>query len=433
MAAAQAAAAQNTMAAMYTRLGFSAGATNIIRTDEQLDDLSSVRDLVDSRLDRSRITNIVKTIHRRPDGCRTLTVSERAENGLFVAAFIGYHWYRAGHYNRIPDHIVTDTSLFEEAQRQINLEKTHVNSEHALKPLTPAILKKSYANVFDMFAEQLEHIRGCQNVPMAYLCRDNLIAPDSAGDDHSNYATWDLELIARITIILPANRNDPDLEKMSPDTLTPWARHDNMLLWDILKKFFEPTNVFVHAKTAQRTRNGRVGLFSIKRSMYGNQMLDSRNEGARAELAKLVYYGDTRNWKYADFIAKHKEIHATIESLVPHAYNDLTGREKVTSLLNGMQATPAAHIPALVETNNDGLLEDFERVQVLCGDTMRTHYDRQKRQAPKAGNRAISAVNANPNQDGGKAGTVPGFKARPNVAVCEENATKYCKDITETY
>ena len=109
--------------AMYVRLGFSdPAATELVRTEG----INSLRLL--GGLNADRVKYLVKAICRPGGAAIGHAVSETAEHHLIVACHICKYWRCTSRESKTCADLVTTGDLFEEAERQMELEKNWDNN-----------------------------------------------------------------------------------------------------------------------------------------------------------------------------------------------------------------------------------------------------------------------------------------------------------------
>ena len=152
---------------MYGRLGFSANAQTTLVDTEEITSLKDLRAIVSE--ERSRA--VVKAIRRPGGNAAGESVSEKAEHNLRIAAYVACLWERTSRDSKtVADIILTPGTLFERAERQMQLEESWDNDVQQFEPASDSMVKNKFQEVYDNYLEMLEQVRGCTGIPLAYLC-----------------------------------------------------------------------------------------------------------------------------------------------------------------------------------------------------------------------------------------------------------------------
>ena len=379
---------------MYGRLGFSANAQTKLVTTEEINTLKDLRSIVSE--DRSRA--VVKAIRRPGGNAAGESVSEKAEHNLRTAAYVACLWERTSRDSMDVADIILTGTLFEKAERQMQLEESWNNDSQVFEAATDSQVKNKFQEVFDNLIEMLEQVRGCTGIPLAYLVRDRLVPLADANDPANGYSTIDMELIARARIIKKANEGDDNLEEAGPEKRTNTANIDLVKLHTIAKLVFGPTSMWVHAKSAAKVRNGRLELKYIWLNEFGPNAIDARVQKVKKDIAAIAYTGEKKNFKWPNYVGRHKSCHNTMAKLVPHGYSDFTAREKVTYLIGGVKCNDL-DVPINTIQSNAKYRSDFEESQLFIAEHIRMVKERSSHQ-----DRGISKVDTSGRGGGGGRG-----------------------------
>ena len=114
---------------MYGRLGFSANAQTKLVTTEEINTLKDLRSIVSE--DRSRA--VVKAIRRPGGNAAGESVSEKAEHNLRTAAYVACLWERTSRDSMDVADIILTGTLFEKAERQMQLEESWNNDSQVFE------------------------------------------------------------------------------------------------------------------------------------------------------------------------------------------------------------------------------------------------------------------------------------------------------------
>ena len=188
--------------------------------------------------------------------------------------------------------------MFEEAERQMELEKNWDNDQAIFRAFTNAKVNNNFNILYKYFEDRCSSVHGCTNNPLSYLMRKNLIPKYGAGDHEAEYVMLDQQVIQRATIFKAANVNDINLERYGERARETHANTDNAKLFDLAKTAFGETRLWVHAKPSQRNRDGHQALKPIWPNQLGMHALDERNTKNYKDIRALAYHSKNKrhNW-----------------------------------------------------------------------------------------------------------------------------------------
>ena len=193
------------------------------------------------------------------------------------------------------------------------------------KPVTPPLPEKftSFGMKWREFSESLKGhlntVRGCMNIPLAYLLRDvevptaEMMAADAVAD---MFSTTDERLMALVR-----------LEGVE-------YQQDNRRLWDLLCPLIRGTAAWEYVKMCERNSDGRRAFRILQLRGEGEAAVDARRTKAEATLAKAQYTGRSKRFTLQSYI-----------NLLQGAFNDLEecgdpygDRKKVDTFVKGLVA-----------------------------------------------------------------------------------------------
>ena len=152
------------------------------------------------------------------------------------------------------------------------------------------------------------------------MCAPHLKVPPSADDPSSDYASLDLEMIARAPILLgdPGGTTE-DLEVNGP--FDPTFLTDAIKVNEILAIMIRPTPAWVYMKPKRGVApNGRRSYMLIFAHFLGPGNMDHLAGRASQRLQNLEWSRNTQTWNWDDYVAAHMTEHNIIEGLVVHGY-----------------------------------------------------------------------------------------------------------------
>ena len=189
----------------------------------------------------------------------------------------------------------------------------------------------------------------------------------------------------------------------------------------LLRVYFEKTHVWVHAKRYMPAKEGRKAYLAIKVNLFGHRALQDCNDKVRSDISALRYHGEKRDYKWADYVAKHADCHAIMHAIATHeGYNDFTDREKVTYLTRGVVSSDINQPLANIDLNDD-LHDDFEAAQLHVASFIRDQKVHSKLVCPRK-------------QEGWGGGSHDGrVRKHSGIALTDANARKHCAHINKPW
>ena len=168
--------------AMYKRLGLSApSATELVCTEG----INILRLL--GVLNVDRVKYIVKAICRPGRSAIGNDVSKTSEDHLIVACHICKYWRCTSRESKTCAKLVTTGDLFEEAERQIDLERIWDKNQEICHAFTNDEFNKNFNAIYKEFEDPCSSFCECSNNPILYLMRKNLIPKDEINNTEKDY------------------------------------------------------------------------------------------------------------------------------------------------------------------------------------------------------------------------------------------------------
>ena len=262
-----------------------------------------------------------------------------------------------------------DEDLLDMHKAQKLLEEEQDNSLGAayFEPLTDRSCREiGWKTWWEGALRALEGIRGkTSKTPLAYLARDDIHPLDALTDPETNYATLDLQLIARKPIVKNAHRNAlaADCEAAGPVRKRHEAEADNRVLHAYISRALDGTPWKVHYFHTMETKDGRMAVISLKNNLQTQHDLDQKYNSNKARILQLIFHRDTANWNMEKYIAGHKQCHNVQTKLhQQHAYQDFPAKDKVQYFLGGIK--DPAYDAVIIQIRADPALSDnFELAQ----------------------------------------------------------------------
>lgn len=226
---------------------------------------------------------------------------------------------------------------FDDEQCQRILSRMDEETNLAVnKPVAPPLPEKfsSFGPKWREFSDGLKGhcgtVRGCMNIPLAYLLRDEeptveMLATDAAGDVDM-FDTTDQRLMALVRCTGPE------------------FQQDNKRFWDLLCPLIRGTPAWEYVKTCERSSDGRRAYRILKLRGEGEAAVDARRTKAEAALSKAQFTGKSKRFTLQSYI-----------NLLQGAFNELeecgdpySERKKVDTFVKGLVADRYAVVRATI-------------------------------------------------------------------------------------
>ena len=330
---------------VFVRLGFSQDAARSIVEDQGIDSLDEINFLCDKQI------KLLCYVVRRPGGTVAnpnaeaggtvnnpgVQVSVRAENNMKLAAYYIRH-----RRHRISRSVEPPDVTLENCRTMINLRDYEVNNPSPETPPTADL--KDWVKTMDTLNEYLTVCRGDRNIPLAYVVRTEVEAPDEATDPSTNYTTSAAEMIARA----PHGADNETYEI------------NNGKVLEILSGMFRDTTAWTYIKPFVATKDGRGAYFAVFGHYLGEDSVDNQAHMSEKALATLNYNGEGRRWNFETYVTAMKKHHQILEGLVDHGYAGIDERSKVRHFLNGLKS-PALEVPKSTIISDHTYRNDFDK------------------------------------------------------------------------
>ena len=283
-----------------------------------------------------QVKSLVKAIHCPGRAAIGNAVSETSEHHFIVACHICKYWCCTSRESKTCSDLVTTGGLFEEAERQMELERNLYNNKEIFHAFTDAYLNKNFNVLYEDFEYRCSSVCGCTKNPISCLMKNNLIPKDEADDPEAEYVTLDQQVIQRATIVKAVNLNDVNIENSGGRSKEADANTDNAKLFDLAKTAFGETRLWVHVKPSQRNRDRRQALKLIWFNQLVVHALDKCNTKNHKDIRVIDYHGEKKIHNRQAYVLDHKICHDVQTALVGQELNDFTDCNKVTFLLDGI-------------------------------------------------------------------------------------------------
>ena len=138
-------------------------------------------------MDVDCVKSLVKAI-RRPGGAAIgNAVSETSEHHFIVAFHICKYCRCTSQQSKTCANLVTTGDLFEEAERQIDLERIWDKNQEICHAFTNDEFNKNFNAIYKEFEDPCSSFCECTNNPILYLMRKNLIPKDEINNTEKDY------------------------------------------------------------------------------------------------------------------------------------------------------------------------------------------------------------------------------------------------------
>ena len=104
---------------------------------------------------------------------------------------------------------------------------------------------------------------------------------------------------------------------------------DNRRLWDLLESTLVNTSPYNHISPFERTKDGRKGWFALKRHYEGEDYIRKTQNQAMYALSNTFYRGDSKNYRFEDYINSHLNAH---KKLLQIGFNSGNGLDESTKI-----------------------------------------------------------------------------------------------------
>ena len=231
----------------------------------------------------------------------------------------------ARHHDRIGREISwldVDVEWIHLFKDQMETERDHKNTEQDFPKATAAALRDP-AKLKEEMLSHLDLLRTADGVKLSYVVRERLIPDDGQVFNHADspYESYDDEMTKRYPIIagelgFDSTQTEAQMAVLEKDG--PFAAkyvRDRAVVYDLLKESFDGLDVWNHATGFKRKKDGRGAFLSIFRFLLGHDHSKSVIEKAEADIKKLSYTGEEKNWNLSKHITKFKGLVSILKNM----------------------------------------------------------------------------------------------------------------------
>ena len=273
------------------------------------------------RLTEVEVDNFIKVVNKLP-----AAVQGGAKPQIVFGAVKKLKAMRNWAIERNRIGVPIDHAEFTEDEIERILSRMNEEANFAVnKPVAPPLPEKfsSFGPKWREFCDGLKGhcaiVRGCMNIPLAYLLREveptaAMLAADLAGDV-GLFGTTDQRLMALVRC------DGAEFQQ------------DNKRLWDLLCPLIRCTPAWEYVKMCERTSDGRRAFRTLKLRGEGEAAVDARRTKAEAVIAKAQFTGQSKRFTLQSYI-----------NLLQGAFTELdecgdpySERKKVDTLVRGMK------------------------------------------------------------------------------------------------
>ena len=140
----------------------------------------------------------------------------------------------------------------------------------------------------------------------------------------------------------------------------PTFKQDNRKLWSVLENVLINTNPYNHIAQFESSKDGRKAWFALKDYYEGEDFIQRSQDQAMSTLSNTVYRGESRFFKFEDYINSHLTAHKKLKQI---GYNDGKGMDESTKIHHFKQnILPAADLEnalSLGRTKEKGSFSDY--------------------------------------------------------------------------
>jgi len=406
------------MIQMFRGLGFTEPVATHIVDQELIDNVAALRDLDDDRCES--IAKIVRKVPTAAGSSTCHNVADKAVRNFQLAVAYAKHRERTTH-TLMPNAIAP--SMFEgiKIQREIEAKQKGVKVDLPTGLSLENPIK--VAKTFEAVVEHLGRYRGISGVPLSYVVRTNLLpkghySDPAVGEQGSQYASYDAEMVARAPITLDG------LNGFEDGPFHHAFMVDMTCVWEILHNLFHTQSVWLHVKKLQASRNGRACFRALHTHLLGG--INATHLGLQiiAQLRQLKYEGNRKNFSFDKFVAKHVDLHNQAEALKSHGFRELTEEMKVDIFLRGISSSAGLESCKNTVIADPTYLGDFQRVKEHY-----VAYVRQRAAYDPPPTRNVSAVSTGSRKGGGSGSKKSeGKPSAADIAACNIKLRHYSKE-----
>ncbi len=175
------------MTSIVVQLGFKQPVANFYHTDEKINSMVHLPDLIQSDLKTNLVKDLCYSVCKPGVGVGQI-VPAWDERLLSSACFLARWWDKINRVN-VPGDILLTRTLFVEADHQRSLLKSWDNMRYEVFPPSVTDMKKSVivTSCINEFKEFAVNIYIINKIPLIYLLCHEFLAPDAACDPSGDY------------------------------------------------------------------------------------------------------------------------------------------------------------------------------------------------------------------------------------------------------
>ena len=167
----------------------------------------------------------------------------------------------------------------------------------------------------DKFVIKIEKIKNRRGISFKYLLDETVREVTRANADYLTVPTLDL--------------STADLFLTRTIHFGPTYKQDNKKLWFLLANVLVNTSPYNHIAPFESTQNGRKGWLALKNYFEGEDFIQRSQDQAMGTLSNTVYRGETKFFKFEDYINSHLNAHKKLKQI---GYNDGRGMDESTKI-----------------------------------------------------------------------------------------------------
>jgi hypothetical protein len=203
----------------------------------------------------------------------------------------------------------------------------------------PKINEKDMVKAFDSIDAYPRTYFGETNIPLQYITRENPKVVPSVDDPSTNYATIDMEMIARAP------------HEGAPGVTHPIYAADNHKVLEIMEEIVRDSNGWTWIKSHSRRHDGCGACWSLHNHYLVASKTDNVQASAEGKLNNTIYQGEKRRFNFERCVQIHKEQHTALDGLEQHGYAPMDERTKVRLLLAGIRTSELDSVKSTIWTN----------------------------------------------------------------------------------
>lgn len=171
----------------------------------------------------------------------------------------------------------------------------------------------------------------------------------------------------------------------------PTYKLDNKKLWSLLENTLINTNPYNHISSFESSEDGRKAWFALKGYYEGEDFVQRSQDQAMNTLSNTVYRGETRFFKFEDYINSHLGAHKKLKQI---GYNDGKGMDESTKIHHFKQnILPAADLENAISLARSKEKEKFSDYVTFLSTEVDFKVSRRKHLQKSGKDRNVSQLN----------------------------------------